>query len=330
MGCSSNAFMDRRYILPLCLTFCSLIFSLLVVFTVGEQFFFDRLFYRKSSLHGYSRRMYNLSASPVDPIIEHRFRDTRNLITGAVSRNDVYTVALIGDSLVYGLGVLETRRLGVILEKNLSTLRRTKVYTLGQPGDSILDYYALYTLAQRILTPDVTIIMIVDNDLILDGSNRYPGEEEVSGTLSTTCSGELFSNLRIQLDMDRSRDTEISQLYFPSFSQKFTNICFLREIAARTASDKRLFFYPYNVFPAASVNPKTPQEQEAWIMETYAKTIQASGGRVVLPSNISGFLYTPISRHERHPSRQTHALWAASLYKEITENPVYEFRRISY
>lgn len=316
--------MGGRRIILVCLTLFSLSISLVGAFFIAETYFFDLLLYRKSSFHGYSRRMYNLSVFPAGPIIEHRFGDTRNLITGA-SRNDAYTVALIGDSLVYGLGVLETRRLGVILEKNLSTLRRTKVYTLGQPGDSILDYYALYNLAQRILTPDVTIIMIVDNDLIFDASNRYPGEEELFGKLSNTCSGELFSNLRIQLDMDRSRDTEISQLYVPSFSQNFANICLLREIAVATASDKRLFFYTYNVFPTASVNPKTPEEQEAWIMETYAKTIQASGGRVVLPSNIPGFIYTPISLHERHPSRATHALWAESLYKEITENPVYGF-----
>lgn len=317
--------MGRRFITPLCLTLFSLIFSLVAAFTVGERFFFDRLFYRKSNLHGYSRQMYNLSASPSSWIIEHRFKDTRNLIASGRFPNDVFNVAIIGDSLVYGLGVREGERITEILEKKLAKIRATKVYNLGQPGDSILDYYALYTLAQRSLFPNVTIIMIVDNDLIFDASNRYPGEEEVFGTLRNTCSGELFSNLRIQLDMDRSRDTEISQLYFPSFSQKFANICFLREIATATASDKRLFFYPYNIFSTAVVNPKTPEEQEAWIMDTYTKTIQASGGRVVLSSNIPGFIYTPISQNERHPSRQTHALWAESLYKEITENPVYGF-----
>lgn len=310
--------MGRRFIIPLLLSLCTLIVSVAGAFFVAETYFFDLLFYRKSSIHGYSSQMYNLSAFPDDWIIESRFKDTRKLITAAHlsqapdTSHDMYKIAVIGDSLVYGLGVREGQRLTEVLEKKLNAIRPTKVYNLGQSGDSIVDYYTLYKLAQQYLRPDATVIMMVNNDLVFDGIVRYPGETALFEQLHEKCPQEIYSNPDVPLDTNRSE---------PDAS----NICILREIALRVASDQRLFFYPYTVFPSVSVNPIAVDEQEEWIMDTYTSTILAAGGRVVLPSNIPGFIYEPVSARELHPSAKTHALWAQSLYKEITENPAFGF-----
>ena len=101
-------------------------------------------------------------------------RINKEIFLRASSTKDIYTIALIGDSFAYGLGVRENESFGRILEAKLNKIKPTKIYVLALPGDSIVENYAKFLLMDSSVRVDLYIFSMVKNDLVYDHNHKYP------------------------------------------------------------------------------------------------------------------------------------------------------------
>jgi len=267
--------------------------------------------------------------------IESRVQDLRFLIALAergksrvlgVQDQDIFKIAVIGDSFVYGVGVKVNERFPVILEKMLNKICPAEVFILGHPGDNIIDNYAKFLIAKKNLDIDLYIITILDNDLLFDFHDRYPNEHQIYEELKKICPQEEF----IYAYPDGFNTTwkdMVVEAYYPSFSDQYANICFLEKIVEKIIRDD-VMFYTYSKIPDVSLIADDSQEHSVknlYVKNKFVSVIEKSGGRVIDPSNIDNFEQGFVSKKETHPSKKNHQQYAESLFKEITENPQYGF-----
>lgn len=315
---------------------------------ISEIYFFDKFYYTKSPTFGYIRPVPNpLGNSNNPPTIEERIKDLRLIFSGKTQETlatekpslvgrvlgvfddqtdstvKPYVVFLIGDSYVYGNGVRVSERMSVFLEKKLRAIRPTKVYTLAQSGDSIVDNYYKLQAAEKVIQPDIAIMGMVVNDFILDQTDKYPDELVFYNQLREECPQE---ERKVQWTGPQMTPEEGMMLnLYPSISEDYANICYYERILERMEGKPVLFYS----FDPLSPDPPPESEEYAWkgwqIMHTYASRAQLHGFGFTSPNNIENFVFTPRATIEGHPSVKTHELFAESLFKEITTNPRWGF-----
>ena len=300
----------------------SMIASVILCYWVGEQFYFDRVFYKKSAAHGYFNRWY-YDASLRDLtqvekwLIAGRETDLRALLGGKIwdpAPEGTFTIAIIGDSFTYGIGVQgwETwpRKLTGALKQHGITAR---VYSFAEPGNSLLDYYALYKMVKKQLNPDIIIFGLVSNDLLFNG-NRYPGTAEIQAELNQQCPQPEFINMAINYgDAQNYFDNSLA-----SFSPEWKNHCYLEEITRLLGRDSSVHYFSYangatNLW--CSKDFSLPQSE---LMTDYIGTFETAG--------ISGYrdqktLVWPkrVSPIEGHPSKQEHQRYAIEIAQYLAE-----------
>lgn len=156
--------------------------SLCIAGLISEKFFFDKLYNYKSINHGYRARGKNLSLEDFGKRGEdlyklRAFSEDSSIINDAVlgtRDNGVFTVAVIGDSYVWGKGLREGKRFVRILERKLNTFYPTEIISLGGDGDNIVENYVKYKLiSQQNPNVDLYIFGMVDNDLMMNKKNTY-------------------------------------------------------------------------------------------------------------------------------------------------------------
>jgi lysophospholipase L1-like esterase len=332
-----NLFRQRRFAVLFAISVISVVATAVLCLVVSELFFFDKFYYQKSPAHGYAPLIWNPQSSQDNPrTIERRLSDLRALFPLQRKTADLrvlgvsdekktkpFTIAVIGDSMVYGTGIRTGDRFSEVLEKKLNTLRPTNVITLAQPGDSAVDnYYKLQKLEEKIV-PDLIIFGLVDNDLIVDSSEKYPGEKALYDQLVEVCPGQEH---RLQ-DFNPVPEYEVlvEKLYLPAFEEGTANKCFLDEVLKKVQG-KPLFFFSFvpiadDYHPA----PGSVDDKNWQVIKKYVQTVQAAGFPVVSATNLAHFTYTNVSEKEFHPSAATHSQFAESLLKEITSNPQWKF-----
>src|SRR3989344_6833304 len=111
----------------------------------SEKYFFDKFYYYKSASHGYVNPIWNPLINGSNPsIVEERIKDLRALIeitrkdseaNNQLSPSNYFRIAIIGDSMVYGLGIRNNERFSYLLEQKLNKIKPTKAYILAQPAD---------------------------------------------------------------------------------------------------------------------------------------------------------------------------------------------------
>jgi len=316
--------------------FILLIFSLITtlsclicLFWVSEHWFFDQIFYKKSAFHGYMNQWFHdASANKTNwfekIITVERERDIRYLISGKEfpkTNSQTKTVAIIGDSLTYGLGVLSHQRYSNILANKLQKNGfNTKVYNFSDPGNSIVEAYALYQLVKKQLDPDLIIIAIVNNDLLLNDP-RYPGEIELIRKLDKTCPQPIFQD---KTETDRTHTFHYyAQL---SFSPAFRNRCYLEKIAQDMSQDEKVIFFSFDsvdetpwcgsLDPTMSQNT-APEYQEA--TQEYISILNQTNNSVYSFKSETKIDNNSVSKAELHPSHQKHDLYAQYLSQIITQ-----------
>lgn len=142
-------------------------------------------FYSKSVRYGYGRN----AKGPLDPVFGDRNKDLRDLaerevllkngnsnvlgVSTDVAPREYYTIALIGDSLVWGMGLLNNNRLAKVLSDELNKHRKTKVMSFGQPAFSVADYAVRYNLVSSLYHVDLYIFLIVINDTLIGEQRDY-------------------------------------------------------------------------------------------------------------------------------------------------------------
>ncbi|MEO8581504.1 MAG: SGNH/GDSL hydrolase family protein [Patescibacteria group bacterium] len=330
----------KQSLLLLFLLASSLIVSFLGAFYIGEHYFFDKLFYQKSAIHGYEKDTASLVTSlyknnsdlPKEQqpswFIKERIKDLHQLVASNTNspilgvstskeENSVFKIVIIGDSFVYGTGVRENQRFGNVLEEKLNKIKPTKVYSLGLNGDSIVDNYLKYLLAQKEIQPDLVIFGMVENDLFLN-SPRYPNHENLMNTLKEKCTLPQFEYYFE--DPTASYDEQLAKAYLPSFSDEYGNICYMDQILQQIDMSKSFFFVFNDLY---SQNEDQPQKK---IMTKYERMVIDHNGVVIHPSDPENAHYYTVSKQEGHPSARQHEEYAEKLFSEITSNSTWGFK----
>lgn len=322
----------RKLVLLMC-SLCVLFGSIKLSYFIGEKFFFDRLFYQKSDLFGYTQYTDNpASDQEASPIIKRRVKDLINLhalhnkgkntsdVLGA-ERDNRFTIVLIGDSFVYGQGIKNEERFGELLEKELNTVYPTRVIILAQPGDSAMDNYAKFQLAYTYFSPDLYIIGLVDNDLVFQNFDKYPLERDLFNEVAQYCPGKVF--MWFPMPNPPWEEMVVKQ-YKPSVSSDYQNICMLKTMTERMLKlSPQILFYSFyeNVNPEKQILEYDKLEAEA--LRAYTSTVQQAGGYVIYQPNNS--FYERVSLIEGHPSSKMNTRYAKQLYAEILSNPKWRF-----
>ncbi len=318
----------------------SLILSYTVVtMVIAEQFFFDKLYYNKSSRFGYEDDYLGvIKGRKRNKIVFSRLGDLISLINIAQNKlfpdkilgtkdPDLYNIAVIGDSFVYGTGVRENETFPKILENKLSKIQDVKVYNFGLPGSNVINNYSIFLLAEEYLDIDLYIIGVVEDDLLYFGLNkRYPEEEQIHDDFISRC-----PNIEFRYSPEKGKDWSqvIIEGIYPSFSDNYANICVLSDIVLRLALKNTIFINLNTTkIPSEVSHLNTSSEKarkKALSIYKYAEVIRRSGGIIIDPFDNPHFQYTQVSTREGHASKETHKLQAEFLYEAIMGNPSFEF-----
>jgi len=331
-------------VLSISLIFCFFTFICLYIFS--EKYFFDKLFNQKSISHGY----YNFWPNEVDDwqIVAKKFNynqrntDLLNLIFAKQGdeqatayfakerKESTFKIAMIGDSMFFGLGVRKNQTVAYYLEKILKkNNNNVKIYNYSFAGDDILDNYLKYQLVQKYLKPDLTILGLVDNDLIFDNLERYPGKNELNEQLVRFCRNRVMIEWEIE---DRERnDPHINRLVFlSSFEIISQNFCFLTQLSK--GFEENLIVLPFSYTNAPYADPSdfdtelSCEEQSSsciyqQIFYRYLSTFNKNFPII----DLYNLDYGPISENEQHFDKNSNRNLAQRLANFIIENyPIFQ------
>lgn len=318
----------------------SVFISLLISYWIGEKYFFDELFYKKSIVHGYSHDEWNVAARfNIPSILEKRVEDvvrvrdlyyandnSKVLGSSDPDQNEEFVVVLIGDSFVYGMGIREEQRFGKLLEKKLNSIYPTKVYILAQSGDGIIENYAKFNLANKYLKPNLYILGLVNNDLVFELRDKYPSQKDLYTEVKQFCPGEDFVWFwLLESFKEESWQDVIINLYATSFLPKYQNVCLLEKIAENIVktSNKTMFYSFYQENNKVDNLDDELNQLHARFMKKYIDAIERAGGTVVFQPD--EYFWPSVSNTERHPSAQANEDFANQLFTEITKNQFWGF-----
>ncbi len=317
-----------------CLT---LVLAVCVSLCVSYFFFFDIFFYGKSSFFGYGKEAWISVQEPhTSNLIQNRKRDVSALFSSDLSllERDVQKaglrVVVIGDSMAYGLGVMEHQSFPRRLEKKLKRLDATaRVWNLSIAGDHILDYYAKYEQAREHLHPDIIIIGIVDNDLFIDQIGKYKNEDLKNEIDGHCAPGSESKNTDLASDPNLPPHEYFTRVLFPTFLPSTCNLHYLEEVLTRMEKDReKILFLTYSHVNEVAVDEqvaKSIQEKqwkssdeeytakENFMMSVYLAQIRAHGFEIVQPEGG----YEHVSERESHPSAQAHERFATLLFDKV-------------
>jgi len=301
----------KNYLIKIGISVLGLIISIFAVQWIAERFFFDLFFYQKSVKYGYILAKKNARwkdfgkrAADVITLTKHpeRFR----------SSQDLFTVAIIGDSFVWGQGIRNEDRFAEVLQKKINKIRPARVLSLALCGDSLYDNYIKYHILMRIgARVDFFVFGLVDNDLILRNYEQY--KSDISAERSFGCPGPFLYNplFNPQAPDEAAYQRAVKQ----SFDDSFGNLCLLNRLAEKLPKVNAI----YMTFGRNSKNP---------LMATYMNTLRDRGLRVVTvqdypevverykKNKIESFQVSP---KDGHPSALANKMFADMIWQELSD-----------
>lgn len=159
------------------LSILSLTISYGIVKRISEIFFFDKFYYQKSIDFGYfhfppnkksTLEVFGKRSQDVLTLLNNKSPDVK----GHTSHGN-YTIAIVGDSYVWGQGLKNNDRFPILLERKLSNLKDTKVYSFGMSGDGILDYYVKYQKIKELYDIDLYVYVLTVNDILINKDSLF-------------------------------------------------------------------------------------------------------------------------------------------------------------
>lgn len=293
----------------------------------AETFFFDKFFYYKSVTHGYwipgkKLTLEDFKDRSQDIIALRTSANTNSQVLGAQD-DGTFTVALIGDSYVWGEGVRVRDRLGSQLEKKLQEYQPSKVYSFAIPGDSILDYVSNYQYSRSYLDVDAFVIALVPNDVVF----KKPSYTQYSPAALQIL--EECDQNQIIFDFDWSQITEREQglmTYVPLLEKAWTNpanICSLQKALNLLKSDKTIFFITDDY-----TNDPQWDLYHGYLSEQNVHMVSSTKARTW--SKYAAYWENPwesfvVSAKETHPNSLAHQMYAEVIVQELLTNPQYNF-----
>ncbi len=302
----------RRYALVL-IFIVSVLFSVGICYLIAAMFFFDTFFYEKSITYGY----WPIGKQTEMTFFKRRSADILSLERGDLGRDlssDIFTVAIIGDSYTWGQGVKNSDLFGVVLEKKLNTVKKSKVIILGNPGNSLLDYLTTYENLKKLdIHIDAYVFALVTNDILPFYKGNYVDSAQ---QVFKRCEFLYGSLIR---DIDWSDSTismeeklEQSNSLWNRIWASYANRCLL-DIFALLPTHNSYYLLTDN-YTGSNI---------AW--DVMRKKLIQHGKRVVSSSEMSDQApystyimnpskYLEVSVRDNHPSKRAHALYAELLF----------------
>lgn len=284
---------------------------------IVEHYFFEQLIHHKSVDYGYANNddyMHSpafLSRDTGFPLLSKGIAQQNQ---PSVTVSQPYTVVIIGDSYVWGLGIKINDRFSNILTKQLNGVRPTRVYTLGIPDDSTLENLSKYSLISQHVKADLYIFLVVFNDSLILSDVRYPSPMRDRVIQECKTLGDFaYENA----DVSWTRfDRELSNSW-----KNPANTCVIQ---------KSISLFPHNAIYLVVDNDWIDNHQ-------YVDTLRANDLPVYELSRDSVGIEAykkywneprknfQVSAKEGHPSKIANAMYADFLYHEITTNPRWGF-----
>lgn len=308
---------------------------------ISETYFFDKLYFRKRVSHGYwlpgkkvaledfGERAEDLIALEKD----YQSYTKGQQVLGANTDPDTFTVAIIGDSYVWGQGVRFDDTVSPLLEKKLAQYRKVKVLALSQSGNSILDDLMLYEKAMMLYPVDLYIFVLVDNDLML-----FPWK------------ADIYANHEVWKRCQKSYPDEVAVFDFTQ--EEFESITGLDNKYVATSSvwiDRftRSWQSPFNLCLLDKSLELLPLDRAIYFisqfhlspnLEKYINSLNKYGKMVLTVDDsrklkkYEQYWQNPeknfnISTVEKHPSRLLHQIYSELLFQEIINNPAWKFTK---
>jgi len=190
----------KTYLVNLYFLVVSTVASLLLLSWVTETFFFDKFYYHKSRAHGYYEPESSLTWSDFGlrgrdliQLSQHvrAYQNPSGSAQGSLEDDDVFTIALIGDSFIWGMGLRNRDRLAATLERKLNRISPTRIISLGNSGDNLIENYQKYYWVKK-LNPsmDLVIFGMVNNDLLFNDNQMY--DPELFHLIADSCGDKPF------------------------------------------------------------------------------------------------------------------------------------------
>lgn len=279
--------------------FVSIQAYLIILIFGGEVF--DKLIYAKSSWFGYNPTT-GLCPSQLN---NNDYRDKEF----SPKKPGEYLVLVIGDSIVYGKGLLQSQRFSNILEKSLSRIRPTRVLNLGECGTNIYKHYLVDQKYRELFNPDLVIIAFYGNDLLVwNEKNDFPRELTVSDML-----------VKDFLSVSPKTIDEYRQKVLGTFDESTDNWRMLVYLLDKLPKKNTLYFFVIfednEIYRQKVLNVQELLEQRGFAAVNPLSLIQPKYREKSLE----------VSKLELHPNGLANKIFAGRLYQEITSNPEYGF-----
>lgn len=327
----------RKTVIYPSLILVSIAIAIWASYWIAETFFFDKFFYQKSFAHGYSDRT-NLAkfGKRTEDLIELATL-TNNLaanqsvgekILGVKTQDDeTYTIAILGDSNMWGLGTRHKYTIARKLSKMLNRHRKTKIISLTFPGESITDHLYKFGLANQFYDIDLFIIDIFVNDLLLNKDillaellsqkAKKTALAEVEEIINQ-CKREFPEAQLIYTSENEFPLTKTRQDIFTEWEMTLKNkpnLCIFKTSLERLPSNKTIYFVSH--------------DGENYLMEKVKSILYEKNKYVISPvDDVNSKLPSSnfvISQVELHPNRTMHKIFAEILYEEILNNPEFNY-----
>lgn len=305
-----NKLIKTTVLVLISLLLCFLAYKL--CYFIAERYFFDKFFYQKSIAHGY----WIPSKHPTHDDFGNRATDINKLQNNQpdalkTTNEQVFRIALYGDSYVWGQGIRNEERFAKILENKLNKIRPTRIISLAETGDNIFDHYQKYKITPEIFGRiDLNIFGLLFNDLLFSNpiDNRYETKKFLESVSYFGCTGPEF------LD-DFQQGDKINH----SLSPDSRNYCVYKKIVPTLPREKTIYFDlgapVYTNDYADELKFVKLISQDFPLFYPYSNNILSAPH----PNKYN------VSRADAHPSAIANQLYANLLYQEITTNPQWGF-----
>ncbi|MBU1130022.1 hypothetical protein KKE45_01730 [Patescibacteria group bacterium] len=315
----------------------SLVLSVGLMYWVAEKFFFDKFFYQKSVEHGYwiqgkslNERDFGKRSEDLIALDERFGLLKEGRVLGDTSEdNDVFTVAVIGDSYVWGPGVRFEDTVTQVLEKKLNKIGSVEVLSFARSGNSILDYLFMYDRVSQIYDVDLYVFVLVNNDVILNRDNRLNGNDY--GFVVENCSRSI-SEEEVVYDLnwselsERNELSKLRKMYLTELElawQNPVNLCVMKESMKQLPRDRAVYLIT-NDCQNMTDNRIRQFGVYKELLKNYDKDIIDTDLYEILEGSEKWGCLT-VSEKESHPPKLVHGIYADILYKKIVENNEYGF-----
>lgn len=306
-----------------CFASVSICVALVGCYWIAEHFYFDKFFYQKSTIHGYwlsqdssyqQLKVFGKRGQDMLALQQFIFEQKSPSVLGAQASNE-YTIALFGDSYVWGVGVTEEQRFAHLLEKKLNEYRPTKVLVYAVEGDNIIDQWRKYQAFFRTGTQaDLFLFGVVHNDAFLKKNSWYgnEGQEKVD-----ECLGETIWDVSEDWN-DIDVGTVYPQRVKRSLEPDTKNFCIVQKLFGDFPKKNALYV---DLDSLLTSNPITLVMGDLYRNAGFPVLTFSTPATDLTPAQERMF----VSQKERHPSVLAHKMYAEEIIKSLMNDPKFGF-----